>query len=65
MDSYIIRSFIICILGQIPSERENEGGWMAGHVACMTEMRNAYKCHAETREGKRSLRRPRRKWRAV
>lgn len=53
-------------LAQIPSERENEGDMMAGSCSmCDTKMRNAYKYHVGTCEGKRSLRRPRHKWRAV
>jgi len=35
--------------------------WM-GHVACMGEMRNAYKILFRNSKGKRSLRRPSYKW---
>jgi hypothetical protein len=34
----------------------------AGHVACMGEMKNAYKILVGTSDGKRLLGRPRRRW---
>jgi hypothetical protein len=36
-------------------------GWV-GNVACMGEMRNGYKIFVEKSEGKRPLRRRRRRW---
>jgi hypothetical protein len=46
------------IIRQIKSRRMR---W-AGHVACMGEDRNVYKFLMEKPDGKRPLRRPRRKW---
>jgi hypothetical protein len=37
----------------------------AGRVACMREMRNAYKIMVGNSEGKKSLRRPRHRWRIM
>jgi hypothetical protein len=57
----IMRSFITCTLHQLLLGRikENE---MAGHVARMGDMRNAFKMFARKSEGKRPLERPRSRW---
>jgi hypothetical protein len=42
-------------------EQSRRMRWV-GHVACMEEMRNAYKIVNGKSEGKRPLRRPRHRW---
>jgi hypothetical protein len=59
-ENCIMRSFIICtlhqtLLGVIKPLR-------MGHVACMKEIRNAYTILFEKPEEKRSLGRPRCRW---
>jgi hypothetical protein len=51
-------SFVICIIRIIKSRRMR---W-AGHVVQMGEKWNAYRLLEEKPEGKRPLRRPRRRW---
>jgi hypothetical protein len=53
-----IKECFLCIIRIIKSRRMR---W-AGHVARMGEKRNAYRLLVEKTEGKRPLRRPRRRW---
>jgi hypothetical protein len=63
VENYIMRSFIAftlpqSIIGMIMSRRIR---W-AGHVARIVAKRNAYRILVGKPEGKRPLRRPRRRW---
>jgi hypothetical protein len=56
-----MRNFIFSTHPQISLGKSRRMRW-AGHVACMGEERKVYKVLVRKPEGKRPLRRPRRRW---